>query len=325
MSKRCKIIGTGSYLPSRAITNDQLSAVVDTSDEWIRSRTGIGQRHLVGEGEGTSQMCLEAAKLALEDAGLEAKDLDLILVGTVTADTLTPSAACILQGALGAERAMAFDLNAACAGFLYALYTVEAYIRAGFVKNALIVGAETLSRIMDWEDRSTCVLFGDGAGAAVVSAAEEGGLLFASMGSDGSRNEAICCYSRRNGHPFVEVSGEGQGYLHMDGQGVYKFAVSTVPANILEVLDQAGLEPGDVDHYILHQANLRILQAVAKRLDLSLDKFPISLDRVGNVSAASIPILLDELHRQGRLQRGQKLILSGFGAGLVWGSALLEW
>lgn len=317
-----RIIGTGSYLPETIVTNDDLSKIMDTSDEWISSRTGIRKRHLVKK-ESTAFMCVEAAKRALKNAGMQAQELELIIVGTITGDYVTPSTACEVQAALGAHKAVAFDVNAACSGFLFALHTAYAYLQTGVYKNALLLGAETLSKIMDWSDRSTCVLFGDGAGAAVVRR-EEQGLLAFEQGSDGQRGHVLACRSRANNNPLVENPIE-LDYVHMDGQEVYKFAVSTVPKSINRVLDKVGLTAAEVDYYVLHQANIRIIQSVAKRLKLSEDKFPISLDHCGNISAGSVPILLDEMNRKGMLKRGDRIILSGFGAGLTWGTALLEW
>ncbi len=317
-----KIIGTGSYLPETIVTNDDLSKIMDTSDEWISTRTGIKERHLVKE-ENTTFMCVEAAKRALANANMSAEDIELIIVGTITGDHVTPSAACEIQAAIGAKKAVAFDVNAACSGFLFALHTAHAYLQAGIYKNALLLGAETLSKIMDWSDRSTCVLFGDGAGAAVVCT-EEQGLLAFEQGSDGAKGHVLACRNRVNNNPLVNNPIE-LDYVHMDGQEVYKFAVSTVPKSISRVLEKAGVTAEEVDYYVLHQANIRIIQSVAKRLKLSEDKFPISLDHCGNISAGSVPILLDEMNRKGMLKRGDKLILSGFGAGLTWGTALLEW
>jgi len=317
-----RIIGTGSYLPETIVTNDDLSKIMDTSDEWISTRTGIKERHLVKE-ENTTFMCVEAAKRALANANMSAEDIELIIVGTITGDHVTPSAACEIQAAIGAKKAVAFDVNAACSGFLFALHTAHAYLQAGIYKNALLLGAETLSKIMDWSDRSTCVLFGDGAGAAVVCT-EEQGLLAFEQGSDGAKGHVLACRNRVNNNPLVNNPIE-LDYVHMDGQEVYKFAVSTVPKSISRVLEKAGVTAEEVDYYVLHQANIRIIQSVAKRLKLSEDKFPISLDHCGNISAGSVPILLDEMNRKGMLKRGDKLILSGFGAGLTWGTALLEW
>ena len=319
---RTRIIGTGSCLPETVVTNDDLSRIMDTSDEWISSRTGIRERRLVKE-ETTASMSATAAKRAMEDAGVSPQEIDLIIVGTITGDRVTPSTACEVQAAIGAERAVAFDINAACSGFMFALHTADAYIQSGIYKTALILGAETLSKIMDWNDRSTCVLFGDGAGAAVVRA-DQTGLLAYDQGSDGAKGKVLACQNRKNNNPLVENSVDLQ-YTHMDGQEVYKFAVTTVPASIKKVLDKAGLSVEDIDYFALHQANIRIIQSVAKRLKVSEDKFPTSLDHCGNISAASVPILLDEMNRKGLLKPGMKIVLSGFGGGLTWGSAVIEW
>lgn len=317
-----RIIGTGSCLPETVVDNDFLSRIMDTSDEWIRSRTGIRSRRLAKE-ETNASLCAGAALRALEDAGVKPEELDLIVVGTVTADHVTPSAACEVQGLIGAVNAAAFDINAACSGFLYALHTAHAYIAAGLCRTALVLGAEVLSRIMDWSDRSTCVLFGDGAGAAVVRADDRGLLCFEQC-ADGAGGHVLSCRSRSNNNPLVSSSTE-LDHVFMDGQAVYKFAVNRVARSISGVLEQAGLRPEDVDHYFLHQANIRILQSVAKRLKVPEERFPVNLDHCGNLSAASVPVLLDEKNREGLLKRGDKLILCGFGGGLTWATALLEW
>lgn len=318
-----RIIGTGSCLPEAVVTNDYLSTIMDTSDEWISSRTGIRERHLVKE-ETTASLSIEAAKRALEDAGVKPEELDMIIVGTLTGDYVTPSTACEVQAGLGAVNAVCFDINAACSGFVFGLHTVNAYIKSGMCKTALVIGAETLSKIIDWSDRSTCVLFGDGAGAAVVRADESAGIIAYDQGSDGAKGLYLECRNRTNNNPLVQTGKEIE-YTHMDGQEVYKFAVKEVPASINKVLEEAGLQPEDIDLYVLHQANIRIIQAVAKRLKVSMDKFPISLDHCGNVSAGSVPILLDEVNKKGMLKKGDKIIMSGFGGGLTWGSCLIEW
>lgn len=319
---RTRIIGTGSCLPETVVTNDDLAKIMETSDEWISSRTGIRERRLVKD-ETTASMSVVAAKRAMEDAGVKAEEIDLIIVGTITSDYVIPSTACEVQAAIGADRAVAFDINAACSGFMFALHIADAYLKTGTYRTALILGAETLSKIMDWNDRSTCVLFGDGAGAAVVRA-DETGLLAYDQGSDGAKGEVLACQNRKNNNPLVKNATELQ-YTHMDGQEVYKFAVTTVPASIKKVVEEAGLAIGDIDYFALHQANIRIIQSVAKRLKVSEDKFPTSLEHCGNISAASVPILLDEINRKGLLKPGMKIVLSGFGAGLTWGSAVVEW
>lgn len=326
-----KIIGTGSFLPKTVVTNDDLSKIMDTSDEWIASRTGIRERRLVKE-ETTASMSAEASKRAMEKAHVTAEEIDLIIVGTITGDYVTPSTACEIQAEIGAVNAAAFDINAACSGFMFALNTAHAYLQTGIYKTALVLGAETLSKIMDWNDRSTCVLFGDGAGAAVVRAyadAEEKeagsrGLLSFEQGSDGAKGKVLACRDRVNNNPLVKNEID-LDYVYMDGQEVYKFAVSTVPASIHRVLDKAGLTTSDIKYFVLHQANIRIIQSVAKRLKESEDKFPLSLDHCGNISAASVPILLDEMNQKGMLQKGDKIVMSGFGAGLTWASAVIEW
>ncbi len=320
---KTKIIGTGSFLPKTIVTNDDLAKIMDTSDEWISSRTGIRERHLAKE-ETTADMSVTASKKAMENAGVTAEEIDLIIVGTVSADYVTPSCACEIQAAIGAERAVAFDINAACSGFMFALNIANAYLQTGVYRTALVLGAETLSKIIDWSDRSTCVLFGDGAGAAVVRVEETAGLLSFDQGSDGGKGMVLAGVNRTNNNPLIQTSKELQ-YVQMNGQEVYKFAVTTVPESIRRVLGDAELKPDDIDYFALHQANVRIIQAVAKRLKVSEEKFPISLDHCGNISAASVPILLDEMNRKGMLQPGMKIVLSGFGGGLTWASAVIEW
>lgn len=318
-----RIIGTGSCLPKTVVTNDDLSKIMDTSDEWISSRTGIKERHLVKQ-ETTAGMSTEAAKRAMENADVTAEEIDLIIVGTVSADHVTPACACEVQAGIGAVNAVAFDINAACSGFMFALNIAHAYLQMGIYKTALIIGAETLSKLMDWNDRSTCVLFGDGAGAAIIRADDRDGLLAFDQGTDGIKGSVLACANRTNNNPLVETSKELE-YVHMDGQEVYKFAVTAVPASLHKAIEAAGLTVEDIDYFALHQANIRILQSVAKRLKVSEDKFPVSLDHCGNISAASVPILLDEMNRKGILKPGMKVALSGFGGGLTWASAVVEW
>ncbi|MCM1175715.1 MAG: ketoacyl-ACP synthase III [Blautia sp.] len=319
---RTRITGTGSCLPATVVTNDDLSKIMDTSDEWISSRTGIRERRLVKE-ETTTAMSVKAAKRAMENAGVSPQEIELIIVGTITGDYVTPSAACEVQAAIGAEKAVAFDINAACSGFMFALHTADAYFKAGIYKTALILGAETLSKIMDWNDRSTCVLFGDGAGAAVVQSSRTG-LLAYEQGSDGAGGMALTCPNRKNNNPFIKNPAEA-AYTKMDGQEVYRFAVTVVPASVRKVVGAAGLAIEDIDYFVLHQANIRIIQSVAKRLKVSEDRFPTSLDHCGNISAASVPVLLDEMNRKELLKPGMKIVLSGFGGGLTWGTAVIEW
>ncbi|MDY5541002.1 MAG: beta-ketoacyl-ACP synthase III [Lachnospiraceae bacterium] len=325
---RLRIRGTGSALPAHCVTNDELSRIMDTSDEWIVSRTGIHSRH-ISHGETTTHLCVQASRRALADAGMDAEELELIIAATVSPDDYLPNTGCAVQSAIGAVHAVAMELNAACAGFLFALNTVQAYIQAGIYRKALVIGGEVLSKMVDWEDRSTCVLFGDGAGAAVVEAAEEGYYFFC-QGSDGRKGNVLSCRNRRVCNPFVSEEKalsekEKQDYVRMDGREVFRFAVRTVPEAIREVLQQGERTVEEVDWFLLHQANERIISAVAKRLKVSEEKFPMNLDHCGNTSAASIPILLDEVNKKGLLKRGQTIVLSGFGAGLTWGAALLKW
>ena len=317
-----RICGTGSALPKLRVTNDDLSKIMDTSDEWIRTRTGIEARHLATE-ETTTSLAVEAADKALENAGVGAEELDLIIAASVSADRFIPTLSCEVQSALGATNATAFDIGAACSGFLFALSTVQAYIMSGQCKKALIIGAEVLSKIMNWDDRSTCVLFGDGAGAAVICA-EDTGIMQVVHGSDGAKGMVLACDNRPVNNPYKKNPTD-LSYVSMNGQEVYKFAVRTVPACINEALEKAGVTADEISCFVLHQANLRIIEAVAKRLDQPMDKFPVNLNECGNISAASVPILLDNVNRRGMINEGDKIVLAGFGAGLTWGAAVLTW
>lgn len=317
-----RIIGTGSAVPEQIVTNEDLSKIVETSDEWISSRSGIKERRIAKE-ETTTSLAILAGKRALENAGIASEEIEVIIVATCTPDYFFPNTACQVQEAIGAKHAVAFDLSAACSGFLFALSTAQAYIKGGIYQKALIVGAETMSKMIDWSDRSTCVLFGDGAGAAVVSA-EETGVLELVQKSDGAGKGVLSCKARETRN-LLNHESETKEYLYMEGQPVFKFAVKTVPECVEEVLKKAEVKKEEIRYYILHQANSRIIQSVAKRLKEPEEKFPMNLSLYGNTSAASIPILLDEMNRNGMLNRGDKLVLSGFGAGLTWGAVLLEW
>lgn len=333
-----KIIGTGSVVPKLRVTNDDLSKIMDTSDEWIKSRTGIEARHIAVE-ETTTGMSVEAAQKALSMAGVQSEELDLIIAATVSADRFLPNLACEVQRELGAVNAVAFDLNAACSGFLFALNTAGMYLQNGVYKTALILGAETLSKMMDWNDRSTCVLFGDGAGAAVVraggertqpaehadgAAAEPDGILSMVQGSDGAHGMVLNCANRPVNNPYVKHD-NALSYVFMNGQEVYKFAVKTVPKAIEAAIEKANLSVEDIDFFLLHQANYRIIESVAKRLHQPMEKFPTNLKECGNISAASVPILLDNVNQKGILKKGHKIVLAGFGAGLTWGATVLVW
>ena len=319
-----KIIGTGSFVPEHVVTNDDLAAIVDTSDEWIRTRTGIRERR-ISEGEGTSRMAAEAAKRALENAGIKAEELDMILLGTSTPDCCFPSGACEVQAEIGAVNAAAYDLSAACSGFTFALHTAYSFLAAGLYRTILVIGADCLSKIVDWSDRSTCVLFGDGAGAAVVRAEEgDGGRFHMLMGSDGQGGPVLACTSRTVGN-FLTGTKPQLGYMTMDGQEVFKFAVKKVPEIIEQVTEEAGVSLEDVRWFILHQANYRISESIAKRLKVSMDRIPMNIESYGNTSAATVPVLLDEMNRQGKLKKGDLLVLACFGGGLTWGATLFTW
>ncbi len=315
-----RIIGTGSHLPDKVLTNADLEKIVDTSDEWIRSRTGIRSRHIAAEGELTSDLALPAAQKALQSAGVAADDIDMIIVATTTPDMIFPSTACILQTRLGIAGCPAFDLQAVCSGFVYALSTADLFIRDGQAKKVLVVGAEVYSRILDWNDRGTCVLFGDGAGAVVLAASDTPGILATRLHADGSYKDKLSvpgsvCGGKVWGRPFV----------HMDGASVFRFAVRVFEEVAYEVLDQAGLKVSDLDWFVPHQANIRIMEATARKLGLPVEKVISTVDHHGNTSAASIPLALDEAVRDGRIRPGQTLLLEGVGGGFTWGAVLLRW
>jgi 3-oxoacyl-[acyl-carrier-protein] synthase-3 len=315
-----RVIGTGSYLPGNPVSNNDLAARgIDTNDEWIVTRTGIRSRYLAEPGTTSSEMGLLAAQRALEMAGVAGSELDLIIVATSTPDFIFPSTACLIQGRLGNKGAAAFDVQAVCAGFTYALGIAEKFIRSGSHKKALVIGAEVFSRILDWQDRGTCVLFGDGAGAVVLEASEKPGILATAMHADGSQSGILnvpgqICGGQVTGDPF----------LRMDGQSVFKFAVRVLADIAEEVCQMAGIQTGDVDWLIPHQANIRIIDATGKKLGINRDRVIVTVDRHGNTSAASVPLALDEAVRDGRIQRGQKVLLEGVGGGFTWGAALLE-
>ena len=312
-----RITGTGSALPGRIVTNKELEQMVETSDEWIRERTGIAERH-VSVGETVVTLASEAARKALEQAGKRAEEIDLILVATSSSETVFPNTSCEVQKAIGAVHAWGYDLNAACSGFILALNTAQSYIRSGLVKTALVIGAEKMSRIVDWKDRGTCILFGDGAGAVVLRGeeSESAEAVYTAMAhSAGDKGEALT----------LQYGTEETPVIRMDGQAVFKFAVRKVPEIIEEMLKKADVSREDVDYFVLHQANRRIIEAAAKRVGVEIEKFPMNLGEYANTSAASVPILLNEMNRDGKLKRGQKIILAGFGAGLTWAGCLMEW
>lgn len=314
------ITGTGSSLPALSVHNNDFVSFVDTSDEWISTRTGISRRHFIRE-ESLGRIAVEASERALENAGLSAEQMDLILCATVQGEDISPSLACLVQGKIGAE-CPAFDLNAGCTGFLYALSVAEAYFRSGMAKRILIVCAEQLSRFLDWKDRSTCVLFGDGAGAVVLS--EGNSLLTLRIGAKGQRENLNISGGRPEG-PFWEKPDDKERFLHMNGREIFKFAVTTVQHEIEAAVRDANLCVQDVDYFLLHQANGRIIDSARTRLHQPEEKFPVNYAEYGNTSSASIPVLLDELNRAGRLEKGALLLLCAFGAGLTWGSCIIRW
>lgn len=316
------IIGTGSFLPPTVIDNNELAKMVKTNDEWIREHTGIVERRIATD-ETTSYMATEASLAAIENAGIDPKEIDLIVLATLSPERATPSMSCIVQDKIGAVNATCFDLNAACSGFVYALQTADAYIKAGFAKTALVIGSETLSKMVDWKDRSTCILFADGAGAAIVRDCSHG-ILSSVTRSDGSKGMSLKCKDRSTRN-FLNKKHEDKHYIQMIGPDIFKFAVRKVPACIDVLLDRAGVSKDDVDYYVLHQANARIVSSVAKKMEIPMEKFPMNVDHCGNTSSASIPILLDELNREGKFKPGDKIVLCGFGGGLTWGAHLFEW
>lgn len=315
-----RLAGVGSFLPGKPVSNDDLVARgIDTSDEWIASRTGIRSRHLSEEGLTSSQMAREAALKALEMAGVAAAELDLIIVATSTPDYIFPSTACVLQGALGNKGATAFDVQAVCSGFVYALTIADKFIKSGSHKKALVVGAETFSRILDWQDRGTCVLFGDGAGAVVLEASEQPGILATALHADGSQVGILSVPGQISGGQVT-----GDPFLRMEGQAVFKTAVRVLADVAEECCAAAGMATAELDWLIPHQANIRIIEATGKKMGLPRDKVVVTVDRHGNTSAASVPLALDEAVRDGRIQRGQKVLLEGVGGGFTWGAVLFE-
>ncbi len=321
-----RFLGTGSLAPEKILTNLDLEKLVDTSDEWIQTRTGIRERRIVEPDIATSDIAYEASLKALESAGVDAGDLDGIIVGTVTPDYLFPSTACILQSRLGAKKAFAFDLLAGCSGFLYALQAGKGIIGCGDAKKLLIIGAETLSKITDFEDRSTCILFGDGAGAAVISASDTPGILSICLGANGSEWELLYMPGGGSRMPPSEESIKNKcHFLKMKGKEVFKEAVKALESSSLEAIKMADITPEEIDLFIPHQANLRILEAVRKRIGLPEEKVFCNLDRYGNTSSASVPLALDEAVRGGRVKKGDTILISVFGAGFTWGAAVIRW
>lgn len=328
-SRSTVILGTGSYAPARVLTNAELSKTVDTSDEWIRTRTGIRERRIAAPDEATSDMGLQAARRALTDAGLVAADIDLLIVATVTPDMPMPACACFIQAKLGiSSRAACFDLNAACTGFVYALDTACAMIESGRYQKALVIGAEKLSNVVDWQDRTTCVLFGDGAGALVIGAGTDAsrGLIGTRLGCSGESAELLCIPQGGSRTPATADSIATRDHcIQMKGKEVFKLAVRGMDEAARDILEQHGIRADQISLVIPHQANLRIIEAISEYLELPMERFFVNVDRYGNTSAASIPLALDEARRAGRIQPGDLTLLVAFGAGLTYGSALIRW
>lgn len=321
-----RVVATSGYVPEQVITNEGLSKIVDTSDEWITQRTGIRERR-ISAGENTSALAVRVAKELLERAAVPAEKVELIVVASVTPDYGTPSLACMVQKAIGATGAVAFDVVAACSGFMFALSVVDKYIKAGGYQNAIVIGGETLSKIVDWSDRSTCVLFGDGAGGAYVERAGEGGILREDIGSDGDKYEILtagyteCTNAFNDGKAGIHP----QWYINMDGREVFKFATKNVIKSITRVIEGENISADDIRYIIPHQANMRIVEVVSKKLGIPMEKFYMNMDHYGNTSSASIPLALNELNEKGLIARGDLIMLSGFGGGMTWGTMLIRW
>lgn len=322
MSVYSRIMGTGSYLPERVLSNQDLERMVDTSDEWITERTGIKKRHIVAEGETTCDLAEAAARRALEMAGRKPEELDLIIVATTTPDRIFPSTACLLQARLGAAGCPAFDVQAVCTGFVYALGVADQFIRNGTARSALVIGAEAFSRIIDWNDRGTCVLFGDGAGAVILEASDEPGILSTHLHADGRYEELLYVpYGISDGLDKVE---SGQARVRMRGNEVFRVAVNTLGRIVDETLSANDMKKSDVDWLVPHQANIRIIRATARKLGIDMDRVVVTVDQHGNTSAASVPLALDVAVRDGRIQRGETVLMEAFGGGFTWGSAIVR-
>ena len=322
MSHSVRITGTGSYLPKKVLTNKDLEKFLDTTEEWIFSRSGIRQRHIAAEGEFTSDLAEAASREALKSAGRQASDIDLIVVATTTADQVFPSTACLLQNRLDIHGCPAFDVQAVCAGFLYAMDVAYRYVVTGASRCALVVGAETFSRILNWEDRSTCVLFGDGAGAMLLEAADSPGILSSHIHADGAFKDLLCVPVGVS-TAYQELL-DGRAYTEMQGKEVFRWAVSTLGDAVIEILESNGMHQSEIDWLVPHQANIRIIKAIAKRLELSMDQVVVTIDQHGNTSAASVPLAFDVAIKDGRIKSGDKIIFEAFGGGFTWGSMLVQ-
>ncbi len=326
MNTKAGILGVGSYLPEKIISNFDLEKIMDTSDEWIRTRTGIKERRVADVNEATSDLATKAALNAIKDANLTPEDIDLIIVATITPDMIFPSTACLVQANIKATKAACFDLEAACSGFIYGMTVAKQFIETNTYKHVLVIGAEALSRILDYEDRSTAILFGDGAGAVVMGSVNEGGVLSTNLGSDGNGKDYLNIPAGGSKNPTSEETLKNRlHYVKMAGNDVFKFAVRIMQDASIKCVESANLDIQDIDYLIPHQANIRIIEASAKRLKLNMDKVYVNLDRYGNMSAASIPVALDEAYREGKIKKGDNIVLVGFGGGLTWGASVVRW
>lgn len=326
MNTKAGILGVGSYLPEKIISNFDLEKIMDTSDEWIRTRTGIKERRVADVNEATSDLATKAALNAIKDANLTPEDIDLIIVATITPDMIFPSTACLVQANIKATKAACFDLEAACSGFIYGMAVAKQFIETNTYKHVLVIGAEALSRILDYEDRSTAILFGDGAGAVVMGSVNEGGVLSTNLGSDGNGKDYLNIPAGGSKNPASEETLKNRlHYVKMAGNDVFKFAVRIMQDASIKCVESANLDIQDIDYLIPHQANIRIIEASAKRLKLNMDKVYVNLDRYGNMSAASIPVALDEAYREGKIKKGDNIVLVGFGGGLTWGASVVRW
>lgn len=318
-----RIVGTGRYLPERVMTNADLEKIVDTSDEWIRTRTGVERRHVCAPDQTTSQMCIEAAKVAMADAGVGPEDIDMVITGTTTPDLIFPNISTIIQHELGIPACTAFSLEAACTGFIYALSTADKFVKAGESKCALVLGAECITKLVDWSDRNTCVLFGDGAGAAILKPSDEPGIISCHLGADGKYKDLL--YYPAGASNDLAVAGTDAVGIMMSGSEVFKVAVKTLGNIVIKTLNDAGISKEELDWLVPHQANIRIIQAMAKRLDMPMEKVILTVQDHGNTSAASVPMALDVGVRDGRLKRGDLILMEAFGGGFTWGSVLMRY
>ncbi len=319
-----RIVYTGSYVPERIVTNDELSKIVDTNDEWISSRTGIKKRH-VSEGENASDLATKTANAIIERGNINPLDIELIIVATVSSDYSTPSTACVVQANIGAKNAVAFDITAACSGFVYALSVADKFIKTGVYKNVMVIGTEVLSKLTDWTDRTTCVLFGDGSAGAFVERSESGGIIAEDIGSDGEKGMSLTANHILPSNAFNGMEKEAPSCINMDGKAVFQFATRQVPKSINKIIEETKISIDDIKYVVPHQANYRIIEVISRKTGIPMDKFYINIENYANTSSATIPIALDEMVQAGMLERGDKILITGFGGGLTWGSMLIEW